>query len=192
MRNRRLTFGLLAAALIAALCAGYAYAATLSSRVHLVVTGTLTNTLDLVTGEAPLTKTVTLTLANGTGANQADVIWSDTRTLATGANEDLDFAGGGLTDAFGAAVEPARIKMLIIHADSENTTNLTISGDANGIPIFDDPTDTATIAPDGLFVIGDPGATGYVVTAATGDILQIANAAGASADYDIVVIGASS
>jgi len=40
-----------------------------------------------------------------------------------------------------------------------------------------------------MFLLADP--TGVTVTAATGDIIQVANAAGAAATYDIIIIGAS-
>jgi hypothetical protein len=192
--KKGLLFGLFAA-LLAIVCfttMGDVGAASLSSRVQVSVSGTLSDVLALVTAQAPLSQKATIDLANGTGAGQADVIWSDQRTLTTGASEDLDFAGGALTDAFGAAVAPARIKVVYLYAASGNTTNLTIAGDANGVPLFDDPTDTVTLKPSGVLLLADPGGTGYVVTADTGDILQVTNGAGASATYDIVIIGASS
>jgi hypothetical protein len=165
---------------------------SLSTRIRVQVNAKLSSILDLVTAAAPLDQTITKNLANGVAANQADVIFSDQRTLADGATEDLDLAGGGLLDALGNAFAPAKVKALIIHASPDNTTNLTLFGDANGVPILDDPSDTVTLKPGGVFVIVDPTLAGYAVTAGTGDVVQVENAAGAAASYDIVIIGTSS
>jgi hypothetical protein len=165
---------------------------SLTSRIRVQASATLTSVLDLVTSSSPLTKTVTVDLANGVAADQGDVIWSDQRTLATATTEDLDLAGGGLTDVYGTAFAPAKVKVLVISSASANTTNLTLFGDANGVPILDDPSDTITLKPGGVFCIVDPTLAGYAVTAGTGDIIQVANAAGASATYDIIIIGTSS
>lgn len=191
MKGRNLLFGLFVALTIVCFTVmGDVGAASLTSRVQIAISGVLSDVLDLVTAQAPLAQTTTITLANGVGASQADKIWSDQRTLATAATDDLDLKGA-LADAFGAAFTPARVKVLYIYAASGNTTNLTIGGDANSVPFFDAAADSVTLKPGGVLVLVDPGATGYVVTADTGDIIQVANAAGASATYNIVVIGSS-
>lgn len=49
-----------------------------------------------------------------------------------------------------------------------------------------------TVRPGGLLVLAAPDVAAYAVTAATGDLLHVANSAGGSAvTYDVVVIGAS-
>ena len=51
-------------------------------------------------------------------------------------------------------------------------------------------TDIITVQPNGIFFLMNPTAGGYAVTAATGDILKIANSgAGTSVTYDIIIIG---
>ena len=56
-----------------------------------------------------------------------------------------------------------------------------------------DPTDKISVRPGGAFILIAPDATGYAVTAATGDLLKIANSAGTtSVTYDIIIIGATS
>src|SRR5689334_1196675 len=95
-------------------------AASLTSRVEVKVTGTLTSSLDLTVASAPLVQSALQDFANGVGASQANVIWSDQRTLNASTTEDLDFAGGGLTDAFGVAVAPAKIRMVLITSASAN------------------------------------------------------------------------
>lgn len=166
-------------------------AATLDSRIKVQLTGTLSNVLDLVTVSAPLTKTYTVDIDNGTGTNMADVIWSDTRTIAASTTEDLDVAGGGLTDAFGAAFAPAKIKAIAICPASANTNNVVVGGDANSVPFLSTAATTVSVQPGGCFILVNH-KTGITVTAATGDIIQVANSgAGTSVSYDILVIGTS-
>jgi len=168
-------------------------AAALNAQVQIQIKATLSNSLDLQAASSPLSVLRTLNLTNGTGGNQANVVWSDTRTLAASTTEDLDFAGGGLVDAFGAAVAPARIRAVLIVASCANTNNIVALGDANSIPFLSTAATTVTIQPCGFLLLTSPGATGVVVTAATGDIIQIANGgAGTSVNYDIVVLGTTS
>lgn len=131
----------------------------------------------------------------GTGAGQADRIFADTRTLTASSTEDLDLAGGPLVDAVGVAFTLARIKLLYVAAAVANANNVVIGGVANGLagPLSPAASGLCTIQPGGvaLFIAG-VGATGYVVTPATGDLLHVANGgAGTSVTYDVVVIGCS-
>lgn len=126
----------------------------------------------------------------GATANAASVMWSDRRTLASGASESLDLNGTALIDGLGAAVALARIKGIIIRAAVGNTTDLTIGNVANGIStIFGAATQTLVLQPGELLIKMTPSAAGYLVTAGTADLLRIVNAAGASATYDIIIIG---
>jgi hypothetical protein len=168
-------------------------AASLTSRIEIQVTAKLSSQLDLVAAEAPLAKQSLLDLTNGTGTNQANTVWSDQRTIAASTTEDLDLAGGGLTDAFGVAFAPVKLKALIVCASSGNTNNVVLGGDANAVPILSAAATTVTIQPKGCFVLTAPATAGIAVTAGTGDILQVANSgAGTSVTYDIIVIGTTS
>lgn len=100
---------------------------TLNSKLVLAVLADLTNPLDLAVGTVPLNLTKTVQLASGTGANQADLIFHDTRTLAASNSEDLDLAGG-LVDAFGNTLTFARIKALVFAAAAANTNNVVVGG----------------------------------------------------------------
>lgn len=130
------------------------------------------------------------TLANGTGAGQANMLWSDTRTINASSSEDLDLAGG-LTNVFGSTITFTAIKGIMIKAASGNSNNVLVGGDANGfIGWVSDATDIIVVKPDGIFLLYDPSAGGYSVTGGTGDILQIANSgAGSSITYDIILWG---
>jgi hypothetical protein len=167
-------------------------AASLAARIEVKVTGTYVSAAGLVTGTAPLSQSYVQDLANGVGANQGNVLYTATRSVLTAATDSLDLVGGGLTDAYGAAIAPARIRAVLIRSASGNTTNLTLFGDANSVPILNTAATTSTLKPGGVFLFTAPDATGVVVTAGTGDIIKVVNAAGATALYDIIVIGASS
>lgn len=165
----------------------------LTSRITADLSARATSALDLVTGSAPLSKTVQLDLASGTGANQADLVFSDQRTIAASGTDSLDLAGT-LTDAFGATVSFARVKAIMITAASGNTNDVLVGGAASNTFLnwVSDATDVVVVKPGGLFLLAAPDATAYAVTASTGDILQVANSSsGTSVTYDVVIIGAS-
>lgn len=166
--------------------------ALVNTKLAISLSSTQTNPLDLAIGRTPLDYVKSMVLGSGTGANQADQIWHDQRTLAASASENIDLAGA-LTDSFGTLITFARIKLLLIAAAAGNTNNVNISRDlTNGVPLFASAGDGLSVLPGGYFLWAAPGATGVVVTPSTGDLLVAANSgAGTSVTYDIVVIGAS-
>lgn len=160
--------------------------ASLSLRVR----ATQTSALDLSTVVDPINQLIEQAFANGTGADQANKVWSDRRTLADGASESLDLAGG-LTDAFGAAITFTKIKGIVIKNRS-TTQTLAVGGAASSqfINWVANSSDIVNIPPGGFLALTAPGAAGFAVTAGTGDLLKIANgAAGQATDYDIYLIG---
>lgn len=147
-------------------------------------------TADLGSPKMPVGIEKMLSLFEGTDAtNKANILFSDRRTLAASANEDIDLAGA-LADAFGATITAAEIVAIFISAASGNTNNVNVTRPAsNG---FAGP---FLAAGDGVSV--RPGEwqpfvsqSGWAVTAGTGDLLNVANSAGStSVTYDIVVVG---
>jgi hypothetical protein len=161
----------------------------LQATVSLALSSLLTGSLDIERLTSQIDKTWRIPLSDGTGAGQATRIWSDTRTLASAASENIDL-NGALTDAFGAALNLTKVKAILIAADPANTTKLTIGNVANGIAApFGAATHSIEVPPGGLFLIATPDVTAFGVTAATADLLRVANAAGGAATYDIVLIG---
>lgn len=166
----------------------------------LTSTFTLTSTadqtaaaLDFTTPSAPLSRTYPIPLSSGTGAGQADKLWHDQRTLTASSSEDLDLAGT-LTDPFGATITFARIKGIIIAAAAANTNNVIVgNATSNGfVSWVGGAAHTVTVRPGGFLALFAPDATAYTVTAATADLLHVANsAAGTSVTYDVVLVGAS-
>ena len=136
-------------------------------------------------------------LANGTAAGQADLYYIGERTVADGANDDLDLAGV-ITDALGNTFDAAEIVgVMIINKPSgsgNNTTDLTIGGGSNPFIGFLGGT-TPTIGPlkpGATFFLASSDAAGLgAVTAGTGDILRITNGAGAANTYQIALLGRS-
>ncbi|MFC8583294.1 hypothetical protein ACFUGD_01775 [Streptomyces sp. NPDC057217] len=167
----------------------------LSSAASVSIAGA--QSVSLAQGKAtfPFGLSRSVSLADGTGAGKADRVWTATRTLAASASEDLDLAGV-LTDAFGATVSFAKIKALMVSAAPGNVNNVIVGGaSSNGfITWVGGATHTVTVRPGGALALmaGDADATGYAVTAATGDLLKIANSgSGTSVTYSIAIIGTS-
>jgi hypothetical protein len=161
----------------------------LTTSVTISIAATYTLALDLVTKRADLVKTLPLSLDTGTGLNQADVIFSDTRSTA--ATDSLDMAGGGLLDNLGNTWAPARIKGIIVSAAAANVGNVLLRRPAtNGVPFLTAAGDEIPIHPGGVAVIWAPSAAGYVVTAGTADLIDLVSSSG-TVTFDIYLIGAS-
>lgn len=133
-----------------------------------------------------------LQFASGVAANQADLIFTDTRTVNSASNDDIDLAGV-LSSAFGATLTFAEIVGIIISSAAANTTTLTIGAGSNPwISMWIATGDGIIVGPGGIFINFAPNASGLgAVVASTGDILRVANGSGASATYDIVILGRS-
>lgn len=166
----------------------------LSSLVSLNVQGSQTSALDLGSAAFTASKTYSTSYANGTAAGQANKLFTDTRTITASSNDDLDL-NGVLTDAFGGSLALLRVKALVVVAAAGNTNDVVVGGAASNpwLAPFGSATDKVKIKPGGTLALfaGIADATGWVVVAATGDILRIANGgAGTPVTYDIVIIGA--
>lgn len=168
-------------------------AATLSGEIIVKALLNYRNALDLDTVKDDLAKTYTKKFTNGSGLNQADLIWHDQRTLSASASENLDLAAV-LTDAFGTTLTFLRVKALIIAAAAGNTNNVEVGGHATAAFVnwVKDATDIVVVRPGGVLCLIAPDATAYAVTATTGDMLKVANSAGStSVTYDVIIVGAS-
>lgn len=164
-------------------------------QVNVSVYSRIKNALDLSTTLDTIQRNLGFTFTDGAAANQADIHWSDERTLAANASEDLDL-NGGLTDAFGAAIAAARVKILLIESDAANTNDVLVqSAPSNAFTALGggDTGVYAAVKPGGLVLFIAPNAEGYVVTAGTGDLLRIANpTGGTSVKYRITLVASLS
>ena len=165
---------------------------SLTAELRLSVSGKHVNPLDLGSVALPFSLSHVVSLASGTGAGQADRVFTDERTLAASATEDLDLAGA-LIDAFGAAITFAKIKAVIIVAAAGNVNNINVSrpAGATGVPMFLAISDGFVLPPGFAFALFGSGA-GVTVTPASGDLITITNAgAGTPVTYKVILIGTS-
>lgn len=180
--------------------AALALLACLAPALAVTLTGTIsrqwnfryvgTNDLGSPTFNLNLAQQPQFSFASGTGDNQVNAIWSDTRSLSASGTENLDLAGS-LTDAFGSTLTFLTVKGIQVCADSGNTNNVLVGGAASNtlLGVFDDATDILRVKPGGCLSWIAP-KTGATVTASTGDILKVANStSGSSVTYSIFIIG---
>jgi len=162
----------------------------LQASVLMALSGALVDTLDVGAATYPLNLNAQYNFADGTGANQANKVFTDTRTLSASAAESLDLAGG-LVDAFGVTLTFTRIKAIIVTAAAGNTNSVQVTRPAsNGAPLFMAASDGMALTPGAMLAAVFPDATGIAVTAGTGDLLTFTNSAGSTAvTYTVVIIG---
>lgn len=166
---------------------------TLAAVVSVSASANLTGSPTLGDAAANLAKQWGASLVDGASAGQANVAYWNTDTLTASSSDSLDLAGS-LEDPFGNTLTFARIKALIVTADPDNTNNVLVGGAASDAvtSLFGDATDVAVVRPGATlaWIAGPADATGYTVTAATADLLKIANSgSGTSVTYSVVVIG---
>jgi hypothetical protein len=159
---------------------------TLQTQIKVDLIATLRSQLDLVESQAPHAIRRNLNLVDGDGLNEADRIYSDRRTLNGSAAEELDL--GALTDPLGDAVVLGHIKGLFV---APSGGAVAVGGHASGPAMFGDASDEVLVRDGGFLLLAAPDATGYAVTADTGDLLQVSNQGAATITYDIVIVGAA-
>lgn len=167
-------------------------AAGVNASIRLTIDGYLQGSNDLGSPKMTLSGIdELLELTPGTGSTlQADLMFSDTRTLAASANEDIDLVGS-LTTAFGATISAAELVLILVKAAPGNTNNVRVTRPAsNGVPIFLAASDGRDVEPGEFFLFISRRGVG--LTAGTVDLINIANSAGTtSVAYDILVFARS-
>jgi hypothetical protein len=130
--------------------------------------------------------TYAVSLADGTGASQAQVVWSGSRT-ATTANDDLSLSA--LSDTRdGAAVTVAFTQVKAVYVKNTSSTATLRIGGVSGATAFEGlPVGTfMPLPPGGCYLFSAPSASGAAANTA-----RFASASG-SCTYDIVIIGEGS
>ena len=160
--------------------------------------------VDLSTPQSELGMTKALATLFGTGLGKSNQIAFDRRVLAGAASESLDFAAGTFVNPFGATVTFANVKAIVIfnrsdetltHADGSHTAtdaDMSIGNTAANefVGPFHTAADGVKLEAGGMFVITNPLAAGWTVTADSGDLIDIKNEdATDELCYDIAVIG---
>lgn len=127
------------------------------------------------------------TFTNGSGAAAGNVLYQASLALSAGVNNvDLN---GVLTDSYGSTVSLVRVKGIAFQNNSASNS-MTVGNGTNPWATLLSSTGTITVPAGGWFIACTPDATGWAVTASTGDILKVA---GTGTDaFTLVVLGASS
>lgn len=161
---------------------------SLTSR--LSITGELTTSRDGGNATFEVHEGSTKTVANGTGADQANGVYVDDFSIAASGTLSIDLSGA-LTDAHGNALVFTAIKEIAIVADPTNTNDIIIGNGTNPfLGPFGAGAHTVTVGPGGRFNVCNYSAAGWAVTAATADILKLANSSsGTAVTGTIVIVG---
>jgi hypothetical protein len=165
--------------------------------VKLSINALKTNALDLSSSTDPLLINWTYSFTNGTGVDQANQFWSDTRSLAATSADNLDLAGVLVSSlGIGSTITFTKIKGIFIkHKTAAASAAMQVGGHAtlalltmlNGTPDLDTAQSSINVVPGGGLALIAPNAAGYIV--GTEDMLRIYNGGAASIDYDIVILG---
>lgn len=120
----------------------------------------------------PVNYTPAVAFSNGSGANQASILFQGVIALVSGAaSVDLN---GVLLDSYGSTVNCLKIKAICITNNS--ATNTMAFGAAGSDPWVGllNSTGTITLQPGDTFLAMTNSATGFAVTASTADLLKVA------------------
>ena len=162
----------------------------LTANCEVKMTLSYTKTTDLGTVPYVLNLGRGRTFTNGTGANKADVLFDDQRTLADGADETLDLRDGTLTDTLGVALTMDILRYLYIKNGSTDANLLIGGAAATPIGLFADAaSDILSLPPGGEFVFFAPNATGIDLTTNAHLKLAHSGVGTSTLTYDIIAVG---
>lgn len=153
------------------------------------VRGTLSAAGDGGVASLDLNASLSKSIANGTGLNQANALYVDDFSIAASGTLNIDLTS--LTDRFGAAVVFSKVKEILLIANDTNTNDVVYG---NGTNPFVGPlsagTATITVKPGNVFHVSNYSAAGWTVTDATADTIKLANSgAGSAVTGTIVIVG---
>lgn len=163
----------------------------LSVNINVSMISEFVNSLDVGSVKYPFKFSSNNQFSNGVGANQANEIFTDTRTLAASGTEDLDLSGV-LLNAFGSTIAFDRIKAMMVTASPSNTNDVLVGGHATLAveSFFGDASDTIRVKPGGTVALIAPDVNGYTVADGVDDMLTITNSSGGTGvTYTILLIG---
>ncbi len=162
---------------------------TLANTFAAAISGTTTKAEELSTLTDVISKSMSVTFAKGTGANQANGLFHDTRPLADGANETLEFTDSSLTDKLGEAIDFSKLKALAIKNNSDDSTLIIGAAAATQMAIFGGGTETIILQPGGVFMFICADASGLDVSTNAALKLEHGGEGTDAPDYDIIALG---
>jgi len=151
---------------------------------------TYENALDLSTIRDRVAFNSVVNWTFGTGANQCNVLYHDTVTIADGANTTLDlFASGTLTDSFGNALTMAAIKVLYLKNNSSDAKLKVFGAASLDLLILTGTTDEVEVHPGGVFFWSCPTAAGVVTSTNKNLYLEHDGTGSSSMEVDVIAMG---
>jgi len=127
----------------------------------------------------------------GTASEEVNQLYVGDRTVASGANDDIDLSGS-LTNFVGETVTFSRIKLILIYNPSTLAGEiLTLGGGGSNswiAPFGASSTFKDSVYPSGLWLRTAP-LDGFLVTAGSADILRVHNSGTLSVTYPIIIAG---
>ena len=158
----------------------------LLTTIRLTINAVSTNPMDLTTPIDPLAIRKVISLADGNGAGQADIVWHDERTIAMGGNDQLDL-NGGLTDAYGDTIAMATLRAIYLY-NSSSADTLVVGRPQGGVLWFLSTNDYLKLPPQKCLFWE----CNVAVTAGTADKILFSAAGSSDAiTYQIALIGAT-
>jgi len=142
---------------------------SLSAEVFFSIVAVETDTADIARNSRVTRADYFQALTEGTAANQAQIVWSDSRVSGGTDTIQLDSLSD-TRDGASVSVVFSAVKTIYVR-NTGSTHTLTLTGSFSG-----------SVAPGGIFAIVNPSAAG-----ASASSLVVTSTAGAT--YDIVVIG---
>lgn len=129
-------------------------------------------------------------LADGTGANQANAVASKQYTLAASATQVVDLGTGGLTDDVGNALSFTAVKAILVKPSLAAGVQLEPNGTEGFADWVKAAGDGVKIAAGGCFLLAAPDGAGLSVSNNVDDKLLLTNLSGSvSAVVDVVIVG---
>lgn len=134
-------------------------------------------------------------LADGTAADQADVLWHDERSLAGSANDDLDLTDLAIAVFGGSlAVSFAKVKAILLVNTSTTSGDLLRVGGAGATafsaPFAGDDDAVVEVGADSPLLLVNK-KDGWSVTPSTAHVLRISNPGANAITYRMVIVGTS-
>lgn len=183
-RTKQIAAGLLILLIACSLSIG-----ALTAKISLGLTTQFTGSGDLSTPTDQMNITRAIEFTSGTGANQADVLFADSRTLADGANEVLDiYASGTLLTPLGTALTMTKAKAIYVYNTSADAS-LLIGGGTTPLAICADGSDILKLPPGGKLVFTAPLAAGIATTTNKNLKFEHDGTGSSTLTYEVVVIG---
>ncbi len=164
----------------------------LTAQILLQIAAVETSTADLSATVTTTNVSRSLSFATGTGPGQAQLVWSDSRTIAASGTDTLDLAD--LADDRGTVVLSA-VKAIYIRNTGAAALNLSGVGppeDWEAGPVKTPSGSLLEIPAGGMYLATNASAAGWAVGSSPQLVTVINASTTAAASYDILLIGEGS